>query len=543
MSPQSQPSSTTAPPIAPGTLIADRYRVDAMLGEGAMGAVYLAEHVQLRKRLAIKVLLPQWTTTAEVVARFEQEAVAAGAISHPNVAAATDFGRLADGSFFLVLEYLEGRTLRAELAAGPLPTARALMIARGIALGVAAAHAKGIVHRDLKPENAMLVTRDGDPDFVKVLDFGIARIERTGPGGQALTSAGAVLGTPHYMAPEQALGSSVDARADLYALGVMLFEMLTGECPFRGAALTLVRQHLLTPAPALPPTVAERVPSEVRSLVARLLEKEPAARYASAAEVVLALNGCLAALAPSPARTTRVVVADGALQKVGRATAWARGYAATRVVEAWRLRSRLAAVAALGRSERARRIWARLRQYASRGAAQAVALWRRSPRLVLAIGAGAALLGVVLVLVASRAGTSPPRAAITTNEVIPPVPAPEPAEDVTPPASDAVLSCLDGKFADRIEQGNPAGDAKGIASARKAIYWLDLANRGRPTQVTLVWRIDGKEVQRQMLDVGHAPHWRTWGVHKVAGAHEIEVRVLDATGHSLKEDSVTFDDG
>jgi serine/threonine-protein kinase len=285
--------------VAPGTLIADRYRVEDVLGEGGMGIVYRAEHVHIRKRVAIKVLLPRWTRTAEVVARFEREAVAAGAIADPHVAAATDFGRLADGSFFLVLEYLEGRTLRSELKVAPFEPVRALAIARGIALGIAAAHAKGVVHRDLKPENVMLVERDGDPDFVKVLDFGIARIE--GPpaaSGPALTSAGAILGTPDYMAPEQALGTPVDARADLYALGVMLFEMLTGGCPFRGGAVTVLRQHMLTPPPPLPPEMAARLPTAVQVLVARLLQKEPDARYANATELDYALQECIAALAP-----------------------------------------------------------------------------------------------------------------------------------------------------------------------------------------------------------------------------------------------------
>ncbi len=289
---QSEPLVAEAHQVEPGTIIAERYRVEAILGEGGMGIVYLAEHVHIRKRVAIKVLLPQWATTPEVVARFERESVAAGAIEHPNVAAATDFGRLADGSFFLVLEYLEGRTLRSELEGGAIPPARALEIARGVALGVGAAHAKGIVHRDLKPENVMLVERDGDPYFVKVVDFGIARVEGcAAANGQVLTSAGEVLGTPDYMAPEQVLGGNVDHRADLYALGVMLFEMLTGECPFRGGAATLLRQHVLNEVPPpLPPEVALRLPESLRGMAARLMQKDPGARFESATELVATID-------------------------------------------------------------------------------------------------------------------------------------------------------------------------------------------------------------------------------------------------------------
>src|SRR5580692_9262827 len=166
--------------LEPGTIIAERYRVDSLLGEGGMGKVYAAEHVHMRKQVAIKVLHPEMSTTPEVVARFEREAVAAGKIAHPNVAAATDFGRLEDRSFFLVLEYVAGVDLRSILRRGPVTPARALHIVRQITSAVGAAHAAGIVHRDLKPENVMLVDRDGDPDFVKVLDFGIAKIDALG---------------------------------------------------------------------------------------------------------------------------------------------------------------------------------------------------------------------------------------------------------------------------------------------------------------------------------------------------------------------------
>jgi hypothetical protein len=300
--------------VEAGTLIAERYRVESTLGEGGMGIVYLAEHIHIRKRVALKVLLPRWTSTPEVVARFEREAVAAGAIDHPNVTAATDFGCLPDGSFFLVLEYIEGRTLRSEVEAGALSPDRALAITRGIALGIGAAHAKGIVHRDLKPENVMLLARDGDPDFVKVLDFGIARLEGfAGSSGQLVTSAGAVLGTPDYMAPEQILGSSVDARADLYALGIMLYEMLTGACPFKGGATTLLRQHVLNEVPSLPPDLARGVPEALRTLMGRLMQKEPGARFANAVELLAAIDAARAEMvATATTARAKTLVAESA---------------------------------------------------------------------------------------------------------------------------------------------------------------------------------------------------------------------------------------
>ena len=175
-----------APPrLAPGALVAERYRVVSFLDEGGMGAVYRVEHQHMRKAFALKVLHRSLVNRPEIVARFEREAVAAGSIDHPNVAAATDFGRLPDGSFFLILELVQGRSLRDELAVGR-PRARPRLEDRPRhRRGGGAAHARGIVHRDLKPENVMLVEHHGDPDFVKVLDFGIAKVEGLVPPGLA----------------------------------------------------------------------------------------------------------------------------------------------------------------------------------------------------------------------------------------------------------------------------------------------------------------------------------------------------------------------
>jgi hypothetical protein len=262
-----------------GTTISDRYRIQKLLGEGGMGAVYQAEHTLMRKRMAVKVLHPEMTRLPEVVARFEREAMAAAHIDHPNVVTATDFVELG----------------------------RALHIARQIASALQRAHSLKIVHRDLKPENVMLVERDGDTDFVKVLDFGIAKVQigeftedRPGePGQPILTQAGMVYGTPEYMAPEQALGQPVDARADLYALGIIMYEMFTGFRPFDAESkVALLGMQVTAPVPPMSTKAPEaQVPPEVEALTIRLLAKESAERTADAREVIDGITALLGQLA------------------------------------------------------------------------------------------------------------------------------------------------------------------------------------------------------------------------------------------------------
>ncbi len=271
-----------------GTTIAGRYRIDRLLGSGGMGAVYRAEHVHMRKTVALKVLHREMTLVPEVVARFEREAIAASRVDHPNVVAATDFGKLEAGGFYLVLEFVEGRSLRALLdAEGALAPDRAARIAVQIASALAEAHAQGIVHRDLKPDNVMLVERPENPEHVKVLDFGIAKVAASDLAGQpALTRFGSVFGTPEYMSPEQAMGTAVDHRADLYALGILLHEMLAGETPFHDDDLMAVLARQMTaPPPPLPPSV----PPALRAVVDQLLAKRPEERPPNADAVVAGL--------------------------------------------------------------------------------------------------------------------------------------------------------------------------------------------------------------------------------------------------------------
>ena len=315
--PQSQ--RPAGPTSLIGLMLSGRYKIERLLGEGAMGAVYAAEHVLIRKRVAIKVLHPNMTRVPEVVARFEREAISASRIGHPNVAAATDFGKLDDGSFFLVLEFVEGASLRVTIDRGRCDVPRTLHIVRQLANALVRAHSLGIVHRDLKPENVMLVARDDDPEFVKVLDFGIAKVpvgEVTAGGndhggnaaGPALTQLGTVYGTPEYMAPEQALGLEIDARADLYAVGIMMYELLTGRRPFLAdSPIALLGMHVN----AVPPPMSEAapdavIPPEIALVVERLLEKEPDRRVQSAKEL-LAL---LAPLAPQPISLLALPSAD-----------------------------------------------------------------------------------------------------------------------------------------------------------------------------------------------------------------------------------------
>jgi serine/threonine-protein kinase len=277
-----------------GQTLGGRYRVTSLIGSGGMGAVYRAEHLQLQKTVALKVLNAEMAAHREAALRFEREAMVSARIQHPNVVNATDSGRLPDGSLYLVLEYVAGSSLRQLLDREQrLPTARALAIGAQIADALSAAHAGDVVHRDLKPGNVMLLSHDGDPEFVKVLDFGLARVVGSDEVGEPLTRSGSVFGTPEYMSPEQARGEVVDHRADLYALGVILYELLCGRPPFQAPELVAVLiKHIQEPPPPLPPDI----PASVAEYVLSLLDKAPARRPATARQVAKALRR----LAPPP---------------------------------------------------------------------------------------------------------------------------------------------------------------------------------------------------------------------------------------------------
>jgi len=275
-----------------GSVLGDRYRVVSRIGMGGMGAVYLAQHITLKRDLAVKVLLPEFGGKEEFVRRFEREAESASRLAHPHIIAVTDFGRTADGLLFLVMEYLDGRSLSSLIREGPLPVTRAVTIVRQMLAALNRAHAAGIVHRDLKPDNIMLIDREGQHDFVKILDFGIAKVTEPEPGREALTQAGVVFGTPEYLSPEQALGDKIDARADLYATGVMLFEMLTGRRPFESEdKVRIISMHLSHPVPRMRAVRPEAdVPPALEDVVMQALEKERENRFASASAFLTALE-------------------------------------------------------------------------------------------------------------------------------------------------------------------------------------------------------------------------------------------------------------
>ena len=278
-----------------GTVISDRYRLIEKLGEGAAGAVYRGVHEGLRKPVAVKLLGRAARSDRESVARFQREAVAAANLKHPAIAEATDSGQLPDGTLFLVMEYVAGRSLRTLLAEeGRLPPARALALLRQIGAAVAFAHQASVVHRDLKPENVIVFDRGDERDLVKVIDFGIARMRSSfGGGPSGLTQLGTVVGTLEYMSPEQAMGQAVDGRADQYALGIIAFEMLTGKPPYAAEdAASLVYQHVGAPIPP----VTERAPDLPRAVdaaIATMMGKLPEERFASVPEAIAALASAL----------------------------------------------------------------------------------------------------------------------------------------------------------------------------------------------------------------------------------------------------------
>ncbi len=281
-----RPASGAVDPVV-GTLIADRFKVIARLGAGGMGTVYEAEHVYIKKRVALKLLKPEITASADAVARFQREALSASTIGHENIVAIDDFGRLPDGQVYLTMEFLDGEPLNEVLEREPLGVPAILEIAIQTCHGLAAAHAKGIIHRDMKPENIFLV--DGGSK-VKILDFGIAKVVRA-DSDTNLTKTGAVFGTPNYMAPEQALGRPIDHRVDVYSMGIIIYQMATGRLPFQAESfVAILTQHVTEPPPpprAVAPT--REIPAELEALILKAVAKEPAERYQDMGELVAAL--------------------------------------------------------------------------------------------------------------------------------------------------------------------------------------------------------------------------------------------------------------
>jgi hypothetical protein len=278
-----------APPGDPliGRLLADRYKVLRTIGEGGMGRVYLAEHVRMGRLSAVKVMSPALSPTADAIGRFNREAANASRINQPNVAAIYDFGETEDGTLYLAMEYVEGETLSAVLRReGPFSPTRAAEITGQIADGLTAAHHLGIVHRDLKPDN-ILVTRSHDGrEWVKIVDFGIAKATQA-DADQNVTSLGMAVGTPEYMSPEQIAGEQLDGRTDLYSLGLVLFNMLT--CALPHPALT-TKQSLVLRLTARPRTLADvrpnvSWPARLQVALDRALAPEPADRFNSVAEL------------------------------------------------------------------------------------------------------------------------------------------------------------------------------------------------------------------------------------------------------------------
>jgi serine/threonine protein kinase len=280
------------PRLPDGTVLADRYRILSLIGEGGMGTVYTATHVEIDKLVAVKVLHPVYSRMPDVVSRFRQEARAASRIGHPNIVEVFDSGTTSDGAVYFVMENLEGMDLGKLLDEEKrLAVDRAIQIARQICEAVGAAHDAGIIHRDLKPENIFLISREGQPDFVKVLDFGIAKnIELEETSRQRLTHPGMAMGTPEYMAPEQAAGLPTDHRVDIYAAGAILYEMVVGNAPHTGSNLMAVLSRKAT-EPVVPPReVRPDLPESLERLILWALRFDPEERPQSMAQMVYELT-------------------------------------------------------------------------------------------------------------------------------------------------------------------------------------------------------------------------------------------------------------
>jgi len=277
-----------------GTIVADRYHILRKLGEGGMGQVYLAEHVKMGRKSAIKVMNPGMSTDTDAIGRFNREAANASRISQNNVAAIYDFGETPDGLIYLAMEYVDGEPLTALMEReGVLAPARAADITRQVAEALDAAHDMGIVHRDLKPDNIMLARQRDGSDLVKVVDFGIAKAQ--GGDGQKVTKTGLVVGTPEYMSPEQLAGDALDGRSDTYTLGLVAFHLLTGKLPFPSDT---IQESMIMRLTDRPRTLAEMRPDAswpqpVQDAFDRVLQRKAEDRYQRSSQFAMALSAAV----------------------------------------------------------------------------------------------------------------------------------------------------------------------------------------------------------------------------------------------------------
>jgi len=274
-----------------GMLLAGKYRLDAVAGRGGMGTVYRATHVMLGKTVAVKLINRELAPSPEFVERFQREARAAARLDHPNIASVYDLGQTDDGTLFIAMEFIDGSSLKDVIqTAGPLPAARIVSLTGQIAAALAAAHARNIIHRDLKPQNVCITRDETGREVAKLLDFGIAK--SFGDDATQVTATGLALGTPQYMSPEQTTGQPLDGRSDLYSLGVIVYEMLTGVVPFdaKSAPAVLVKHVNEVPEPPSRRRPDVTIPAELEALALRCLEKDPARRFPDAQAVRAALD-------------------------------------------------------------------------------------------------------------------------------------------------------------------------------------------------------------------------------------------------------------
>jgi tetratricopeptide (TPR) repeat protein len=305
------PSPSSDEILEIGSVIDGRYRLEGVLGDGGMAQVYRAEHLGLGRTVAVKVLHANLTRSPEAVTRFQREAITSGRLAHPNIVTITDSGVLPDGRCFLVMEALDGETLADRLQRdGRLPWREAVMLARGIVLGLGHAHDCGVTHRDIKPENIFILRRDQEP-LVKILDFGIAKLHAGSSDESRVTQRGLTIGTPAYMSPEQATNGEITPASDLYSTAVVLFEMLTGRTPFAGTdPVATMTAHVTARPPTLREVAPEiDLPEGLEEIIQRGLRKIAAERVASAGKLLRLLDDVRAAAAGSHLRGARSTTA------------------------------------------------------------------------------------------------------------------------------------------------------------------------------------------------------------------------------------------